>query len=353
MPTIYDVAKRAEVSAKTVSRVLNRDAPVKKSTRAAVEAAIEELGYVPSLAARTMRSNRSGLVGIISGAISGAPTVPELSGLPEIYAIQGIQSRLQSAGKTLLMADTGGDPAAIPGLLRTFREHRVEGVFYVAPYHQPIELPARSDGAEVVIVNGFDEAGTPAVVPDDYSGQKALVGRLIEIGHRRIAYLTLPAELVATRQRKAGYVDAQEAAGLSVDEALIRPADIVAGSADDSRRLLGFALSSVLALPDPPTVICVGNDRLALQLYGLLRSRGIRVPEDISVAGYDDYRLISETLYPSLTTVELPYRQMGEAAGDLLLARLGGGAVAVSEPMKIAGDVRWRESVTPPRVDHH
>ncbi len=348
MATIYDVAKSAGVSPKTVSRVLNRDAPVSKETRGAVEAAIEALGYVPSSAARTMRSSKTGLVGLISGAISEAETSPEQSGLPEIYIVQGIQNALRNAGKTLLIADTGGDPKNIPSLVRTFAEHRVEGLFYVAPYHQLVELPELKGAGAFVLVNGFDTTGTPCVVPDDYAGQKSLTERLFETGHRRIAYLTLPETLVATRERTQGYIDAHTEAGLDVDPKLIRAADCLSPSPEDRRSALSFALDSVLALAEPPTVICTGNDRLALQLYGRLRSRGIRVPEDVSIAGYDDYRLISETLYPPLTTVELPYQRMGHIAAEILLNRLSGEERADAETLQIEGDVKWRDSVIAP-----
>lgn len=346
MATIYDVAKVAGVSAKTVSRVLNGDAPVARSTRDLVEAAMTDLGYVPSYAARTMRSNKSGLVGLISGAISEAEISPEQSGLPEIYIFQGVQQVLREAGKTLLIADTGGDAGTIPSLIRTFAEHRVEGLIYVAAYHQLVTLPPRHGVAQTVIANGFDAEGTPAVVPDDYAGQRALTERLIAIGHRRIAYLTLPEELIATRERKQGFIDAHTAAGLDVDTALIRPADCMNPAPEDRRRMLEFALDSMLALPEPPTVICAGNDRLALQFYGRLRSRGVRVPEEMSIAGYDDYRLISETLYPPLTTVELPYRQMGQAAAEILLKRLAG--EDHTETLRVAGGVCWRDSVIAP-----
>ena len=346
--TIYDVAKSAGVSPKTVSRVLNRDAPVSEATRTAVEAAMAELGYVPSHAARTMRSSKSGLVGLISGAISEAETSPEQSGLPEIYIFQGVQKVLRAAGKTLLIADTGGDADNIPSLVRTFAEHQVEGLVYVAAYHQPVTLPEPQGIRHMVIANGFDAEGTPCVVPDDYAGQKALTERLIEIGHRRIAYLTLPDGLVATRERTQGYIDAHTAAGLEVDPKLIRPADSLSTSPEDRRSVMKYALDSVLALDKPPSVICAGNDRLALQFYGRLRSRGLRVPEDISIAGYDDYRLISETLYPPLTTVELPYHQMGCRAAELLLKRLSDDQQSEAATERVSGDVKWRDSVIPP-----
>jgi len=350
MATIYDVAKSAGVSAKTVSRVINKDAPVAAATREAVETAIRDLGYVPSFAARSMRRTKTGLIGLISSAITDTQSSPEHSGLPEIYIFQGIQHVLQETGRTLLITDTGGSAENVPKLMRTFAEHRVEGVVFVAPYHRKVTLPDRLGIGQIVIANGFDDQGTASIVPDDYGGQRRLVERLIEIGHRRIAYLTLPHDLVATRERSQAWRDAQEAAGIAVDESLIREAELRTDQLDSRRRTIEYALSSVLALADPPTVICAGNDRLAMQLYGLLRSRGIRVPEDISIAGYDDYRLISETLHPPLTTVELPYRRMGELAAERLIEQLDGQAPAPARD-RVAGEVMWRDSViAPPRT---
>ena len=108
MATIYDVAREAGVSPKTVSRVLNGDAPVNAQTREAVEAAMARLDYVPSSAARSMRSNKTGLVGMITGAISASPNQDEPVGLPEIFLVQGVQRALADVGLTLLITDTGG-----------------------------------------------------------------------------------------------------------------------------------------------------------------------------------------------------------------------------------------------------
>ena len=104
----------------------------------------------------------------------------------------------------------------------------------------------------------------------------------------------------------------------------------------------------MLALPEPPTVVCCGNDRMAVTVYGILRARGVAVPEEMSVAGFDDYRVISETLYPQLTTMELPYARMGEAAARLMLNELRGGeTVPDGTRIVIKGDLRWRASVVP------
>ncbi len=146
MSTIYDVAKLAGVSPKTVSRALNGDAQVSEDTVKSVRAAIKRLEYVPSSAARAMRSNKSGLVGLITGAISVKSHEQFTSGLPELFIVLGIQRAIESSGKTLLIADTGGRFDRVPDLMRTFKEHRVEGLIYVADYHRKVTLPDVSEG---------------------------------------------------------------------------------------------------------------------------------------------------------------------------------------------------------------
>lgn len=346
MSTIYDVARSAGVSPKTVSRVINGDAPVAARTRATVEAAMGALGYVPSSAARTMRSQRTGLVGLVSGAISGRQAENGFAGLPDLQIVQGIQQELAKKGLTLLMSDTGGDLAAAPGLFRTLREHRVEGIFYVASHHMGIELADIAGTAPVVLVNAFDGSGTPSVLPDDLHGQETLTAALIAGGHRRIGFLTLPVGLVAHTLRLEGYRRALAAAGIAYDAALVIDAD--RDGAPEEQAAIGAALEAMLALETPPSALLCGNDRLAVAIYGQLRARGLAVPQAMSVAGYDDYRVVSETLFPPLTTMELPYRRMGEEAARLLLRELRG-----EEPMRagtrisVKGELRWRSSVIP------
>ena len=110
--------------------------------------------------------------------------------------------------------------------------------------------------------------------------------------------------------------------------------------------MLWDAIDHMLQLPSPPTVFCCGNDRLALKVYGILRSRGLKVPDEISVAGYDNYRAIAETLYPPLTTVELPYTAMGVRAAQRLLSLISGEGRDDPNPTIVAGPVYWRGSVT-------
>ncbi len=343
MATIYDVARIAGVSAKTVSRVLNGDAPVGKSTREAVEAAMAQLDYVPSNAARMMRSQRSGLIGLITGAISMSPEPNQPAGLPELFIVQGIQKALANSGMTLMIADTGGLVEKAAPLIDTFLRHRVEGLIYVAEYHQKVSLPAISDGTPMVLANCFDDRGTTAVLPDDQRGQRDLVARIIASGHRRIAYLTLRPDVEAGRLRLAGYCDALAAAGIPCDPAIVAHCDLPDREAET--QLMLSHIDRMLRLPDPPTVLCCGTDKMALEVYGILRSRGMKLPEEISVAGYDNYRVIAEQLYPPLTTVDLPYRAMGERAAQRLLALISDETRNEPAVERVAGPVCWRASV--------
>lgn len=350
MATIYDVAKVAGVSPKTVSRVLNGDGLVKPTTQAAVREAMAKLGYVPSSAARSIKSRKSGLIGLITGAISLTSELDQPDGLPDLFIVQGILSAIEQSNKTLLISDTGGHPERIPELIRTFQEYRVEGLIYATDFHRRVDWPITAGQTKWVLINCYDDMGTPAILPDDRRGQFDLVSHLITAGHTRIAYLTLAPNIDATKLRLKGYRDALKKFNIAYDPELVTPADIYEKPGD--QQLMWDAVDRLLCLDIPPTVICCGNDRMAITLYGILRSRGIAVPDQISVAGYDNHRTLAERLYPPLTTVELPYRAMGSRGAQQLLSLIeeGNNHSKVSKKITVVGSVFWRESVTEQRT---
>ena len=343
MATIYDVARRANVSPKTVSRVLNGEGPVGDKTREAVEAAMRELGYVRSNAARMMRAQKSGIVGLITGAISTRVAHNVQQGLPDLLIVQGVQRALESSGMTLMIADTAGRKERVPHLIDTFLSHRVEGLIYVAEYHQEVNLPKLPDDTPLVLANCFDSHGTPAILPDDRRLQADLVRRLIAAGHRRIGMLALRADMVAARLRGEGYRDAVQEAGIELDPKLMVSVDF--DQPETGPQLLWNTIDRMLRLDQPPTALCCGNDQMAMMVYGILRSMGRKIPEEIGVAGFDNYRTIAETLYPPLTTVELPYNAMGVRAGERLLELISDAGTRNLDPDLLAGPVHWRASV--------
>ena len=344
MATIYDVAAYAGVSPKTVSRVINGDAPVSDKTRSKVETAIAALGYIPSSAARIMRSHRSGLVGLITGAISRTGENTGGHGIPDMFLIKGIQQQIRAQGKILMIADIDnkpGQPGQMEPLIRTFMEHRAEGILYVAGFHQEVLLPEVPNRCPMVLVNCFDLAGTPSVLPDDEAGQYGLVRRIIQSGHKRIAYVTLQPGVEATRLRLAGYRRALADADIVFDPDLVQTG--YPDFSNDSGSLIS-AILKLLSLTLPPTVICCGNDEMAVRVYGILRTRGVRVPEQVSVAGYDNHSAIAETLFPPLTSTELPYLRMGAMAADLLFQYIEHPTGSV-QSVKVVGETIWRQSV--------
>lgn len=350
MSTIYDVARLAGVSPKTVSRVLNGDGPVGDKTREAVETAMRDLGYVRSNAARMMRAQKSGIIGLITGAISTKNQPSTQQGLPDLFIVQGIQRALESSGMTVMIADTMGRKDRVPDLIDTFLSHRVEGLIYVAEYHQEVRLPKLPDDTPLVLANCFDAHGTPAVVPDDRRLQADLVRRIIGAGHSRIAFLSLRSDMVAGRLRPLGYRDALEAAGITFDPRLLTSVDF--DQPETGPQLLWDTIDRMLRLDSPPTVICCGNDQMAMMVYGILRSMGRKMPDEVGVAGFDNYRAIAETLYPPLTTVELPYNAMGARAGQRLLELISGEGRDVESPVLVAGPVHWRGSVNELRPEN-
>ncbi len=341
MATIIDVAKRAGVSLKTVSRVINGEGHVSEATRASVAAAIDALGYVPSNAARSMRSQRSRLIGIVTGAISHTQPTGSV-GLPDIFVVKGAQAELERQGIIPLIADTGSDEARTGRIFRTLLEHRVDGIIYIAEYHQRVALPALSGTTPLVLANCFDDAGHHAVVPDDEAGERGLVEGLIARGHRRIGLLTLPESVVAQPLRLEGYRKALAAAGVPFDQALVE-----IGTSSDRNSEFGpltAALDRLLALPDRPTALCCANDKMAMRVFALLADRGIAVPSDLSVVGFDDFRVISEQLRPSLSSAGLAYEEIGARAAQVLLSmRADAAQPGIVE--RLAGPVVWRESV--------
>ena len=343
MATIVDVAKRASVSLKTVSRVINGEGHVRDATRSAVQAAIDELGYVPSNAARSMRSQRSRLIGIVTGAISHSQPTGSV-GLPDIFVVKGAQTVLERQGIIPLIADTGSDPVRTARIFRTLLEHRVDGIIYVAEYHQKVVLPSLAVDTPLVLANCFDDAGHYAIVPDDEAGERTLVEGLIARGHRRIGMLTLPEHVPAQPLRLNGYRSALDAADIAFDPALVE----IGTSSDREHEFapLEDALGRLLALPDPPTAICCANDKMAMRIFALLADRGISVPGDLSVVGFDDYRVISEQLQPPLSSAGLAYEEIGARAAQVLLD-LPRGRATPGIVERLAGPVVWRGSVQP------
>ena len=348
MATIFDVAQLAGVSIKTVSRVVNREPRISPDTFEKVSRAIEMLGYEPHRGARLMRSGKSGLIGFITGLFSDIEIAKTRAGLSDLNILRGAQQACRAAGKTLLAADMGTgqnrDSDAVAKLMKTFASHRVEGVIYAAPYHQQVLLPPLKD-TPLLLVNCFDLDRTPAVVPDDSLGQARAVDHLVAQGHRRIGYVGIDENKVAGRLRKAAFLETCARHGL--DPALC---PVLSGSGlqvPDPFTPLRPALQQIVGRALRPTALCLGNDVMALQAIRELETLGLRVPQDIAVIGYDNDEVICEIARPRLSTVVLPYFEMGQIAVQRLLERIAGQPAPAEAWQRVAGEVVARDSVSP------
>lgn len=341
MPTIHDVAQLAGVSIKTVSRVINREPNIRPETAEKVQRAVEMLGYEPHQGARLMRSAKSGLIGFITGLFSDAEVATPRGGLSDLHILRGAQSASRAAGKTLLAADMGGGPNAVEVLLRTFAAHRVEGVIYTAPYHQQVLLPQPKD-TPLVLVNCFDLARTPAVVPDDALGQARVVDHLVAQGHRRIGYVGIDENMVAGRLRKAAFIERCARHGLAAGQCPVRIGSSLQFA--DPFVPLAAALEDIVRLPERPTALCMGNDVMALHAIRLLEKLGVGVPQDIALMGFDNDELICEAVRPRLSTVVLPYYEMGRLSVQRLLDLVAGQPAPAEAWDRVAGDLVLRDS---------
>lgn len=309
--TIHDIAKLCGVGVGTVSRVLNGHSKVSAKTRQRVLEAIEAQDYVPQSAARAIRTKRSLMIGLMAESVTTTPFAFDL--------VKGALNRAREAGYLVMLLETDGDMAEGERAVQSFLRHRVEGVVYAAAFHHGVKMPTGLRKFATVTANSFDLQGElPCVVPDEIQGGYAATRHLIEQGHQRIAIITndrIERGYPAAAGRLEGYRRALAEAGLAWDAALIREGDV--GNASD-----GYAYAKeVLDIRPRPSAIFFGTDRMAMGGYDAIKARGLRIPEDISVVGFDNQLYVADALYPALTTVALPHAAMGIRAIEWLLTK--------------------------------
>ena len=339
---IRDVAAAAGVSVTTVSHVLNdvAYARVSAETRAKVKAAAAELGYGPNRVAQALRTQRSGVIGFISEDIATTPHAGRIIlGADHVARRRGYHLMVMNVER---LAEPESREKDIDALL----ERRVDGVLYATMFHHAVDLPEALHTVPTVLADANDSAGrVPGVVPDEYGGASAAVRHLVEAGHRRVGFITNVDDIPATRERLRAFRDVMAEAGVDPDTLPIA-AEIswTAGGYQAARKVLGAPTA------DRPTALFCFNDRMAMGAYRAAQELGLRIPEDLSVVGFDNQELIAESLHPALTTVALPHYEMGVWAVERLLALMAGDeAAAEPGPATLECPLVVRESVAPPR----
>lgn len=325
--TLKEVAARAGVSVSTVSLVANdkKDARIGDAARARVLAAIEELGYRPNALAQNLVHGHSRFIGLVADAIASTPFAGQI--------IHGAQREAWDRGYVLLVANTEGNPEAEQQAISMLLEHKVQGILYSTWYHRQIELPRALAEVDVALVNCFAPGGPLAVVPDEVQGGRAAAQLLIDAGHRRIAFINTTTPSPARQGRIAGYRQALAAAGLPEDPHLVFEAE----SAQEG----GYEIADRV-LASGATGVCCHNDRVAMGLYDRLREKGQRIPDALSVVGFDNQEIIAAHLHPGLSTVALPHYELGVAG---VRALLDGAASATDGRLTIECPVVERASV--------
>jgi LacI family transcriptional regulator len=308
--TIRDVATRAGVSHQTVSRVINLNPNVADDTRERVQAAIRELGYVPSPMARGLLSNRTHSLGVVADDISDG-----------FFArmVAGAEAEARRRGYYLMIGSVEPDDDE-RGYLRLMVERRVEGLILArpsTPLAQDDLLPARNAGVPLVGVGASVLPGFPVVDVDNHQGGYDATRHLLEHGHHRIATIVGPREWPSAAARLEGYRRALRESGIAEDPALVEyVSDWGLGSGQAAAaRLLERNVSF--------TAVFAQSDLIALGAIRQLRDARLRVPDDVSIVGYDDLP-VADFVEPGLTTVHQPMQEVGALAASLLLDQLTG-----------------------------
>jgi len=304
--TMQQVAAEAGVSVSTVSKVINGRYGVASETFDHVTAVVERLGYEASLVARSLRNSRTNVIGVLVADFE--PFSAEV--------LKGAADAIRGTGFELVAYSAGGRVDEHVGWERRYLSRLMGTLVDGAVLVTPTVTDVRGEGPVVAVDPHTGRTSLPTVTADNLQGGRLAVDHLIELGHRRIGMVTGRPDLISARLRERGYRDAHEAAGLPVDEELLR---LGAYEPEQARA----AARELLRLPDPPTAIFAANDLSALAVLELAAELGIDVPGALSVVGFDNIPE-SALASPPLTTVEQPIRQMGYDAMRMLVTLLGG-----------------------------
>ncbi len=306
-PTIEDVARIAGVSIATVSRCLHKPDVVTKATRERVLSAVRDTGYALNTAAQSLRIRRSNTVLVV---------VPDIGNTFFSEILRGIQQVASDAGITILIADTGGQRLREEGYMRNLLNGRADGALLLAEPQAPwLDLPvanARGVRPVVVISEAMPGTRTLSVEIDNVGAAELAVNHLLKLGHRSIAHLTGPETNILTAMRREGYRQALRKAGIEPD-----PAMEIGGDFGVASGIAAFA--RFRQLNPLPTAIFCANDESAMGFISAAHAAGLKVPQDVSVMGFDDIHF-AQVFLPPLSTVHQPRSDMGAEAMRLLLS---------------------------------
>jgi DNA-binding LacI/PurR family transcriptional regulator len=328
--TTARIAAEAGVSVPTVSKVLNGRPDVSASTRARVEAVIDKYGYRRRADERARHSRLLELM------------FHELESAWALEIIRGVEGVAREHGMAVVVADSSGRHTPGQNWLESVLSRRPVGIVSVCSDFtagQLAKLRARTIPLVVVDPAGVPGPETPSIGTTNRQGGLTATRHLLDLGHRRIAMIGGPGDVLCSRARIDGYRAALESAALPFDPALVRQGDFNVHSGHRE-------LTSLLALRDRPTAVFAGSDLQALGVYEAARAAGLRIPEDLSVVGFDDLP-IARWLTPELTTIRQPLQEMA-ATGARLAISLAGGRTPAGHRLELATSLVVRRSTAAP-----
>ena len=329
-PSIKDVARFAGVSHPTVSRALRRSPLVKPATAERIRQIAAEAGYHVSAAARGLKTRRTRSIGLVATSIADPFTSCVAS---------GIEQTARDLGYAVMLADSNADPEREQKIVQAFAEQRVDGILVTSSRVGALYLPLLEKMRVPIVLINDQHSGefTHSVMIANRTGARMAVEHLISLGHRRIAYIGDRFGYQSDAERHSGYRDA-------LREAQIEGASEMEASGDGKPAAAEQAMEQVLALLEPPTAVFCYNDMSALGAMRAIRRRGLRIPADISVCGFDDL-FLAAYLDPPLTTVRQPMRRMGELAVKHLVKLINGEEAEVR--VRVKAELVIRQSTGP------
>ncbi|MCG6858445.1 MAG: LacI family DNA-binding transcriptional regulator [Salaquimonas sp.] len=329
-PTMMDVASRAGVSQATVSLVLNYSAGVRlsDSTREKVKRAADELGYKLVRRGQHRTPADQNVIAFLADEVS---TDPWMS-----LAFDGAREKALEYGLTVCLTVTRGDPEAEAMLISKMGDQLL-GIIYGTILTRHLETAPALFDHHTVLLNCYDaKRKLPSVLPGELVGGRVATERLIRADRKRVAMINGQEGLDASRDRLKGYRQALSSCDIPFDPELVRPGNWEPSSGYEMTREL-------MSLKNPPDAIFCANDMMAVGCFDALRELGLRVPQDVSVIGFDD-REIAQFTRPPLTTLVLPHYEMGEIAAELLIDSAGGLSSGPTQ-IKVECPLVERESV--------
>lgn len=302
---MQDVAERAGVSVSTVSHVINGTRYVSPERTERVRAAMAELHFQPNAVARSLRRKETRTLGM---------SVPDNTNPFFAMLAHAVEEACYQQGYSLILTNSGGDPARELANINVLLGKQVDGLILAAVGLGSRDLEQVLRAAPVVVVDR-DLPGVEgdALLVDNLGGGRQATQHLIELGHRRIGCITGPSTTTPSAERVTGYCAALAKAGIAVDEALIARGDFQFAGGYAGAQML-------LALPEPPTAIFACNDLMAMGTIAAAAAKGLRVPADLSIVGFDNSTIAGYTM-PALTTVAQPVADIGRLAAEMVIRR--------------------------------